>query len=293
MIVGAMELVVPVQAAVGEGPLWDTRTMTLYWVDLMGYKLHAYHPATGRHTTIAFDQCVGCVVPRVSGGFVLAMQKGFYTINDDGGALTELAVPSSYQDGNWFNDGKCDPAGRLWAGAMSAAGEPNDGIVYCLHPDLQVTEKIGQVTISNGLGWSPDHQTMYYIDSQTRNVTAYDYDAASGTIGNARIAVAFAEEDGLPDGMTVDEAGMIWVAHWGGAKVTRSDPKSGERLAAIPVPALFVTSCAFGGHLGDELYITTARAGMDEQQLRAYPDAGGLFRIRTGIKGMPAYAFKG
>jgi len=267
------------------------RGKTLYWVDLNVGHLHAYIPATGEQRVIHFNQPIGCVVPRQSGGLMMAMADGFYAWHEEA-ELSYLAAPADMEHKR-FNDGKCDPAGRFWAGTVDLTGAKHTGILYCLHEDHSIIDKVGNVSMSNGMGWSPDHTTMYYIDSAARNVMAYDYDIMSGEITNGRIAVAFSEEDGLPDGMTVDVEGMIWVAHWGPAKVTRWNPDKGELLEVISVPALFVTSCTFGGPEGNELYMTTAREGMSIEELERYPDAGGLFRIRTQTRGLPAYAFKG
>ena len=157
--------------------------------------------------------------------------------------------------------------------------------------NLKTEKKISEVTNSNGLAWSPDESIFYYIDTPTLKVRAYDYDAETGIITNPRDVIHFPEEEGFPDGMTIDEEGMLWIAHFSGAKVSRWDPNSGRKLSSISVPAKHVTSCTFGGPDLDELYITTAK--LDDTDMDEFPHAGGLFRIKTGIKGMPAFRFKG
>ena len=205
--------------------------------------------------------------------------------------------PEADKPENRFNDGKCDCSGRFWAGTMSKKldsgyGDSGPaGSVYCLEPDLRISRKIENVTISNGLGWSPDNGTLYYIDSPTKTVAAYDFDRRNGGISRKRVVVELPDGFvGMPDGMCVDAEGMLWIALWGGAGVTRWDPATGGLLQKLAVPALNVTSCVFGGTKLDELFITTARLGTDTQ---AYPLAGGLFRVKPGVTGLPPFAFAG
>jgi len=287
------ELIIDARAELGEGPSWDEENRRLYWVDLSGQKLHVYDPAEDADRIVHFDQAVGAVVPRRSGGVALALQHGFYTMDEKLERLTQLADPERHLSGNRFNDGKCDAAGRFWAGTMSLHGEKGAGTLYRLDPDRTVTPVIAGVSISNGIGWSPDNRTMYYIDSETRQVMAYAYDLETGRMKDGRMIVTLPEQEGLPDGMAVDEEGMIWVAQWDGYKVSRWNPHTGRLLDIVPVPARFVTSCVFGGTRLDELYITTARAGLGAEELERYPHAGGVFRIRTNVKGLPTYGYGG
>ncbi|HZG58676.1 SMP-30/gluconolactonase/LRE family protein [Paenibacillus sp.] len=288
----ALELVVDAKSQLGEGPVWHPEEQALYWVDINENRLHRYDPATGRDESRRFERMIGAAVPCADGGFVLAMQDGIYRLASFGGAEPErVAVPEGLHDGLRFNDGKCDPRGRFWAGTLSLVGTPNDGKLYCIGTDYRAETKVEQVTCSNGLAWSPDGDTMYYIDTPTRVVVAYAYDIETGRIGDGREAVRVAPEDGVPDGMAIDEEGMLWVAHWGGGQVIRYDPRSGKALERIAVPASHCTSCAFGGPNRDELYITSARVGRTPEQLEAEPLAGGLFRIRVGAKGMPTDFF--
>lgn len=193
-----------------------------------------------------------------------------------------------------FNDGKVDPAGRFWFGSI-AVDRTSDvlGDLYSLETDLTVTHRLRGVDNTNGMDWSPDGRTMYYIDSLTRQVTAYDYDGASGAISNPRPLVTLPEGTGVPDGMTVSVDGSLWVAHWGGARVTRWHPVTGALLQTIAVPANLTTSCAFAGPAMDDLYITTARYQEPIAALAAQPLAGGLFRYRTDTTGRPAAIFPG
>ena len=167
------------------------------------------------------------------------------------------------------------------------------GSLYCLDTDLTVRKVLDKVTVSNGLAWSPDNTKMYYIDTATRKVVSFDYDLSSGNIKNKREVISIPEDTGKPDGMTIDEDGMLWIAHWGGYRVSRWNPKTGQLLQKVSVPAAQTSSCVFGGQNRSELFITTARTGLDQEELKKYPYSGGLFRVKTGVRGCPTYKFKG
>jgi sugar lactone lactonase YvrE len=293
MLISEAELIIPAKAILGEGPCWDTETGVLYWVNILDKKVNIYDPRTGNNREIQLDQMVGTIVPRESGGLVTALQNGFYFLDPDTEKLTPIHDPEAGKPENRFNDGKCDPYGRFWAGTMSLSEESRQGSLYCLDTDLKVTSKQENLTISNGLAWSPNHKYMYLIDTPTKKVTRFDYDLDTGHIENSVEVVSFPEGIGAPDGMTIDEEGMLWVAHWGGAQISRWDPATGKQLSSIPIPALNVTSCTFGGENLDELYVTTARNKTTEEDLKRFPEAGGVFKVRPGVKGLPAYTFKG
>jgi sugar lactone lactonase YvrE len=287
------ELVLDAKADLGEGALWDDKGQVLYWVDIMAGKLHIYDPAAGRDRTIAVGQPVGTVVARRSGGVMLALHHGFASLDLGTGELEMIHDPESHLPGTRFNDGKCDPAGRFWAGTLAMDGTPRASGLYRLDPDLSVHKMLDGVTTSNGIVWSLDRGTMYYVDTPTSRVDAFDYDLASGEIGNCRAVVHVPAEMGYPDGMTIDSEGMLWVALWGGGKVSRWNPADGRLLQTVDLPATNVTSCAFGGENLDQLYITTARTGLPPEQLSEQPLAGGLFRADVGVRGLPAFEFAG
>jgi sugar lactone lactonase YvrE len=287
------ELVLDVQATLGEGAIWHTRERRLYWVDIELGRLHCYDPADGTDRVFELGQMVGTVVPRSRGGVMVALQDGFAAFDPQTGALTFWGDPEEHLPRNRFNDGKCDPAGRFWAGTISLDRERGAASLYCLEPDGRVRTMWQGVTNSNGIAWSLDPVTMYYIDTPTQQVTAFDYDLASGHIANPRAVITIPADAGKPDGMTVDAEGMLWIALWEGSCVGRWNPRTGARLETILVPARRVTSCAFGGPQLDELYITTARIGLTEADLVRQPHAGGLFRARPGIAGVTAFEFRG
>lgn len=281
------------RATLGEGPCWDVHRQLLYWVDIEEHQLHIYDPAMKEDRVINVGQPIGAVVTRQSGGLLLALQHGFYFFDLETERLTQIADPETHLPENRFNDGKCDPAGRFWAGTMAMSEAPQRGSLYCLDTDLNVKKKVERVSVSNGLAWSLDQRIMYYIDSPTRVVVAYDYDKATGNITDQRVVIEIPEGMGFPDGMSIDEEGMLWIALWDGAMVGRWNPASGELLNTIRLPCSRPTSCAFGGPELDILYITSARSRLSEQTLSTQPQAGGLFTCRPGVRGLAAWEFAG
>lgn len=284
------ELFVDARARLGEGPVWDARTGRLIWVDIEGAALHSTHPATGETTTLPMPMPIGIAVPRQSGGFVAALEDGFYAIDTDG--RTELiAEIDNRPRGLRFNDGACDPAGRFIAGTMAYDFKPGAGSLYRLEPDLSVSRLIDSVTISNGLGWSPDGGTMYYVDTPTKRIDAFDYDVDSGAISRRRPFVDI-EGEGRGDGLCVDVDGAVWVALWPGWSVRRY-LADGTLDAILPLPVAEVSSCVFGGPSLDELFITTAWSTLSDEERAAQPLAGSLFRASVGTRGIPRASFGG
>ena len=287
------ELILDARADLGESPVWDAGEGLLYWVDIRLGQLHIHDPQNRTDDRIDLGEALGCVAGCRSGDLVLALRSGLAMYNMTTRTRTPLVNPEPQLPGNRFNDGKCDPAGRFLVGTMDEAEKEASGSLYSFAPDGTWKTLLSGTRISNGLTWSPDFGTLYYIDTPSRQVTAFDYDLAAGTIANQRPVISVPEELGWLDGMTSDREGMLWVAMWGGSKITRWDPATGKLLDAIPVPALNVTSCIFGGPDLTDLYITSARKGMSEPELEKYPLSGGLFRLRTKIVGMPCFVFGG
>ncbi|WP_421827627.1 SMP-30/gluconolactonase/LRE family protein [Larkinella sp.] len=280
------ETVLDHSCQLGEGPVWDAEKQRILWVDILPGEIHSFDPGSGEHRVFKTGQMVGAIAIQPSGDWIAALQHGFHTISLENETVVPIADPEGHLPGNRFNDGKCDPAGRFWAGTMSIADEPGAGALYMLDQNHSVSVKVDNVTCSNGLAWSLDHRLLYYIDSPTRQVVAYDYDVHTGTITNKRVVIQFEEADGFPDGMTIDEKGMLWIALWDGWKVVRCNPNTGERLQQIDLPAARITSCTFGGTSLDDLYITSAKTGLSQQELAEQPLAGYLFVVKnTGIKG--------
>ncbi len=278
------ELVWDARAELGEGPCWSARDQVLYWVDIRAGHVHA-----GPEICLQLDDPVGCIAPRRGGGLILAEGRQFCEWEGPGAEIKPVAgVQEPLQ--NRFNDGKCDPAGRFLAGSMDRNEKEATGSLYTLE-GRSVRRLLSGLGISNGLTWSPDGLTFYFIDTPTRAIRAFDYDLASGEIANGRIAVQVPEALGWPDGMTSDMEGNLWVAMWGGAQVTQWDPGNGRLLQSIPVPAPHTTSCIFGGRDLNELYITSARKDLSPRQLSEYPLSGGVFKVVTNLTGMQVFEF--
>ncbi len=284
-------LLLDARAALGEGPTWESRAGLLHWVDIHAGLLHTFNPSTEVDAVIPLGEPIGCLAPATHGRLVVALHSGFHLLNLVDRTRTLLAVPEPGLPGNRFNDGKCDPAGRFLAGSMDNAEQAASGSLYSLSPTSSLQTLLTGLRISNGLTWSPDYRTFYFIDTPSRLVMAYDYDLASGRLARPRPVVRIPEALGWPDGMTSDLDGMLWIALWGGAHVTRWDPLSGQMLYASPLAALNVTSCIFGGPQGSDLFITTARQGLTPAQLAEYPLSGGLFCLETGTCGLPTFVF--
>jgi sugar lactone lactonase YvrE len=291
--VTGVDLVFDARARLGEGPVWDPAAGVLWWVDIEGECLHAFDPRTGRDREWSAGQMVGCALPRSRGGLVVGAKEGLAFFDPHFGRLEVFARPEADRPGNRFNDGACDSHGRLWAGTMAVDCAAGAGCLYRVDADLSVHRMLERVTVSNGLAWSADGRTLYYVDTPTRRVDALECDPVEGEVGTRRPAVLVPPELGWPDGMTIDEEGMLWVAHWDGHAVCRWDPLDARLLRRIELPVARVTSCAFGGADLDELYVTTAWSGLSETQRAAQPLAGGLFVVRPGVRGQPPTPYAG
>ncbi|MFC6332973.1 SMP-30/gluconolactonase/LRE family protein [Paenibacillus septentrionalis] len=274
-----------------EGPQWLKNSNQLMWVDIEEKEVHLYNVESKQHDVISLPQRIGAAVPASDGTIVCALEDGLYIAERDGG-LTLLAELERDMVNNRSNDGKVDAAGRFWIGTMPMSGPGWTGSLYSCDAAGRIKKHVEQVGCSNGIDWSKDGRTMYYIDSPTKRVDAFDFDVESGTIANRRPVVQFDDSLGVPDGMCTDAEGRLWVAHWGGHCVTCSDPATGEELYRISLPASQVTSCCFGGANLSTLYITTSRYGLSEEQLKGQPLAGSVFSIEVDAIGKLNPTFK-
>src|SRR6185437_838551 len=250
-----------------------------------------YDPATGQDTVLDVGQPVGAASARASGGYVLALRDGFAAL-DDAGRLDILAHVEVDLTTNRMNDGNCDRLGRFWAGTMALDEHAEAGALYCLDLDHSVRKVFGSTTISNGIDWSPDDKIMYYVDSTTQGLDTFPFDLETGSLGPRRRLAGIPAELGVPDGLTVDAEGYVWVAVWGGWCIRRYTPEGSlDRVITLPVSQ--VSSCAFGGPHLDDLYITSASIHLSAEQLAREPLAGGLFRFRPGVRGKPRFPYRG
>lgn len=286
------ECVWDAHALLGEGPLWSARDEALYWVDILGHRLHRYSIGEGQRTW-QFDEEVSAIAERADGkGLIVTRRHSFASFNPESGEMTKLADIETDIPRNRFNDGKCDSLGRFWAGTMDFDCERNTGSLYRLSPDLSCVRIDSNYIVTNGPAWSADNKTLYHNDSVNGRVYAFDFDLESGSVSNKRVFLQFSQEDGSPDGMTTDAEGGLWIAHWGASKVTRHAP-DGKVLHTVMLPCSQITSCTFGGPGLTTLFITSAANGLSREQLEQEPLAGGLFALNLDIAGVPANQFRG
>lgn len=279
-------------AILGEGPCWDAKRGVLWWVDIEAFHLHCFDPSIGNDRVFNIGQRVSLVVPRQRGDLLLGLHHGLASFDPDTESLRIVCDPEADLPENRFNDGKCDPAGRLWAGTMNL--DPlrhRTGSLYSLEPPLFVKKHLTEVGVSNGLAWSADASTMYFIDTMNGTIDAFDFDLAAGCVSNRRVVFRVPSDLGGADGMTIDAEGNLWVAFWGGWCVAQIDPRSGMIICKVALPVSNVTSCAFAGDELDSLYITTARLGLSEAERGAQLLAGNLFVARPGVAGKPEPLF--
>lgn len=308
------ETALPARAELGEGPTWDSQTRSLIWVDIVAGKVHRFRPDLGTDVAAETGTSVGSVGLRAGGGLILSLADGLGLASADqvrdalpedarppvpggrhaGTAIACERVPGLAVEGGKvrFNEGKADPEGRFLAGTMHWEEREPLGSLYQLSPDGRADTLLDGITVANGLDFTDDRRTMYYIDSAVGGVDAFDRDPETGRLSGRRRVADVPAPDGSPDGMTLDADGCLWVAVWGGGQVRRFAP-DGRLIGVVEVPARRVTSAAFGGENLDELFITTARIGQSQRELAAQPRAGDLFWLRPGVTGRPWPRFAG
>ncbi len=281
------DLVVDAHARLGEGPVWCAGERVLYWVDIDRGRVHRYDPATATDEHLDVGEPVGAVVPTRSGGLALAVKNGFALVDSWPQSPSMLSHIEAERAETRMNDGACDSRGRFWAGTMHVGLEPGCGSLYRLDPDGTVTRMVENVSISNGIAWSPDDTIMYYVDTPSGGIDMFGFDVESGEIANRRRLLNVDPADGKPDGLVVDAEGYLWLALWNGWAVRRYSP-DGALAGVVTLPCARVTKCAFGGPALGDLYITTASP---EDPAPEQPHAGGLFRVTPGVTGLPATPF--
>lgn len=277
------------RARLGEGPGWIAGEACLYWVDIYNHRVHRYDPGTGSERCFDVGDAVGCLAPAGRGRLILALRHRLAFLDTATGAV-ELLPAFEHRAHIRCNDGKCDPQGRFWVGTLSTAGA--DASLYRYDPDGTLTEMETGLTVSNGLGWSPDGGTFYLTDSPAQVIYAYDFEPASGTLADRRVVVDLRGETFFPDGLAVDRDGCLWSAMWDGWCVIRFAP-DGRELTRVPMPVQRPTCCAFGGADLSTLYITSASVGLSEAEIQRGFHAGDLFAMRSAVGGFAANAFSG
>jgi sugar lactone lactonase YvrE len=275
-------------ARVGEGPFWDSSAGQLHWVDILSGAVSSFTPSTGARVRITLPTLVGAAVPKASGGFAAATREGFAEVSHDGTSITRLPILAG---GQRMNDAKCDQAGRLWAGSTQMEFAAGQGALHVLDANWRSETVLDGLTLPNGLGWSPDGHTFYLIDSIARELNAFDTVLDDTRLLNRRVLATFPDGGGLPDGMTVDSTGCLWVAIWGGGRIARLSPE-GSLIKEIPVPVAQPSSCAFGGPRLDVLYVTTAREGLGPA-VSGEADGSILAVSGLGVTGLPSIPFAG
>ena len=283
-----VQCVADVHAVLGEGPVWVEREAALYWVDIKGWKIFRLSEGDALQQW-ATPFRVGSLAPRASGGFIAGTDEGIALIDLAGGKFEITEHPEAHLPDNRFNDGKVDRAGRFWAGSMDDNQKNATGALYRIGPGLTATRIDEGYKITNGPAFSLSGEVMYHSDTARQVTYVFDMDAA-GNATNRRVFATYAPNEGYPDGMTIDAEGCLWIAFWDGWCVRRYSP-AGECLGKIALPVGQPTSCAFGGPRLDQLYITSARIGLDEAALAVQPQAGGLFQATPSVTGVPEIPF--
>lgn len=285
------EQVIKVGAKLGEGPLWSSRENALYWLDIVNRTIHRWHPSSGKRDTTVFSQMVSALVQCDDGRFIGAVEDGLAFIDFENGEFEIIVNPLPDRTMR-FNDASADRRGRLWTGTMLRENQKPVASFYKLSNDLTLSEMEKGLSLSNGIGFSPDDTVLYLSDSVQNSVYAYDFDIDSGTIANQRrLIYVDPEKDGYPDGLTVDAEGFIWLCHYDGWKVTRHAP-DGTVVDVIETPVPRPTSCIFGGTELATLYITSAIEDLTEAQLAEAPMSGDVFSAKPRVGGLSEPVFR-
>ncbi|KAK7877687.1 hypothetical protein WMY93_031606 [Mugilogobius chulae] len=295
-----VEPVVNLRSVIGEGPVWEESEQTLLFVDIIGKKIHRWNSTTNQIASLSTDGPVGFAVPARGGGYVAGVGRSFSAVDWSSKTVTSLVtVDNDKPKKTRLNDGKVDPTGRLFAGTMgleqsSGDIEPKQGSLFSLDSDLTLVKHFDQVDISNGLDWSSDGKLFFYIDSLKKSLDVFDYDITTGRAASRRVVYELQEDEGLPDGLTLDAEGNVWVACFNGGRVLRIDPHTGVRVQTVSLSASKTTSCCFGGPQYSDLYVTSGCLGLSQAELSAEPLAGATFRVSgLGVKGRPPVEFSG
>jgi len=286
----AVENVLTARARLGESPLWDAERQRLYWVDIYNHRVHEFDPKTGGDRSFEVGDVVSPIALAGKNRLLMGQRNRLTTLDLQTGEVSLVCTAHDDQPGTRFNDGRCDSQGRFWVGSMSTT--PGNSNLYRYDPDGSLTVMETDLTIANGMGWSPDETTFYLTDSAKKSIYAYDFDLERGTISNRRVWVNLTDESFEPDGLAIDRDSCIWSAMWNGWCIIRFDPQ-GNEIQRISVPVQCPTACAFGGENGSDLFISSASVGQSQAEIEKSFYSGDLFRLRTTSVGLPMHSFRG
>ena len=275
----------------GEGPIWDVREQSFYWVDIRKPVVQRYDWATRTVKSWSMPEMVGSLAVKEKGGLVVALRSQIAFFDQATGSLDRIASPEAGREAMRFNDGKCDRQGRFWAGTMNDVTRDPEGALYRLDPVRGCVPMERGIRIPNSLAWSVDSRTLYFADSPLRTISSYPFDPATGEIGAPR-SFATVEAPAIPDGATVDADGCLWSAHYDGWRVVRFMP-DGRIDRVIDLPVQRPTSCQFGGPDLSVLFVTTARQKLTPEELAKQPLAGALLALDVGVKGVAEARYVG
>lgn len=284
---------IPTQNTLGEGPIYHKTRNSIFWTDILEDKIFELHLSTNQIVTYPMPAKVGTITIDKWDNLLLALQGQIAFFNLQNKEVNWLCDLEKEKPFNRPNDGKIGPDGNLWLGTMEVDCKIGEGAFYCIDKVGNRKRVLSDLSIPNGLAWAPNETIFYHIDSPDYSVKSYFFDAKKSEITFQNVALQFSENNGMPDGMAIDQEGMLWIAFWGGFCVQCWNPKTGQLLDTITLPAPQITSCAFGGKNLDQLFITSARAGMSIADLDKYPESGNLFIKKMEVKGINSFKFGG
>ena len=277
------------EAVLGEGPLWHAEENVLYFVDIKRNSLLRYDPTSGSRKQLEFSEPLGCIAPTAGAHLIAGFKDGVFVVDPESGERQSFVNPEPGKNNNRLNDGRCDELGNFWVGSMDDNELNNTGALWRISSDASCVLMDAPYCITNGPVFDPTNGIVYHTDTMNRVIYRFDYDAGD-KLRNKRVFTTFSRDQGYPDGLSIDDDGGIWSGHWGGGCLTRFS-NTGTPLLRVNLPVDNVTCCTFGGVNHDRLYITTARKGLTDAQLRNQPLAGGLFEVDAGFRGFPANRF--
>ena len=275
----------------GEGPVWDHLKGELLWVDYNNGKVCSFHPKSKSYSEVTIAETVMVAIPTNRNNWIVAIDKNIAIFDPHGKELIKQVTIQENKPNNRLNDGKCDAYNRLWIGTMSITADAPEGALYKVNADLTYEKMDDPFIVPNGIAWNKNNTAMYVVDSMTKKIFRYNFNLEKGTINNKKVLIDTADEQGFPDGMAIDEYDNLWVAFWQGQTVLQYDTKTGKVLSRITTPTVIPSSCCFGDKDLSTLYITSSRKYDTEENIEKFPNAGGLFSFKPGIKGMPAQFF--